>query len=131
MDQKYLMFLRNLIVFTLVLGLAGYFAHYFIPGDFISPVLPYLFIFFFAVTLLIHYILRKLKQRKDSSFIRMFMLLTFGKLMFFLVVIVVYAILNKPDAIAFILNFFVLYLSYTIFEVNQSLKFVRSDKKAD
>jgi len=127
MDNDYYKFVKNLIIFSVILVVAGFAAQYVISEKFLSVVWPFLFVFFFAITLLVNYSLRKLQRKKESSFIRMFMLLTFAKLMFFLFVMVIYAFIYRNDAVAFIVNFFVLYLFYTIFEVIQNLKFVKSN----
>ncbi len=116
---------KKLIIFTIIFAIAGFLVTYVLPDQYITPVLPYLFLFFFSVTLLIHYILLKLKAKKESAFIRMFMLLTFAKLLFFLFILIIYAFIYRNDAIAFIIDFFVLYFFFTIFEVNQTLKAVK------
>jgi hypothetical protein len=129
MDKSYVTFIKNLIIFTLILALAGYFLNYFVPPQYLSQTVPFLYVFFFSATLLVHHMLRKLSVKKDSSFIRMFMLLTFGKLLFFLFIIIFYSLLFRADAVAFIIDFFLLYMLFTIFEVNQSLKVVKSKNK--
>ena len=62
------------------------------------------------------------EQRKEltaieKKFITRYMLATTVKLLFFLVLLLVYAFTNRQDLLRFGLNFVVLYLSYSIFEV--------------
>ena len=128
MKHKYIEFLKKLLIYTVILGVAGFLIVYFIPEKFISPALPYLFFFFFSVTLIVHLVLLKVSQKKNSGFINFFMLLTFGKLLFFLTIILVYALLNRSDAVRFIISFFILYLFYTTFEVVISLSHSRPVK---
>ncbi len=122
MRFHYISFLRRLFFFTLLLAALGFAISLFLPDAYRTPALPYLYVFFFSVTLLVHYILLKVSLKKANSFINIFMLLTFGKLIFFLSVILVYALLNRDDAPRFIISFFILYLFFTVFEVLQSLK---------
>jgi len=104
---------------------------YLIPPDFVSPALPYLFLLFFLVTLIIHYILLNATDKRHSKFVNYFMLTTFLKLVFYMAILIIYALINKSDAIPFIISYFVLYLAFTTFEIvsfyNQS-KNTQKDK---
>jgi hypothetical protein len=128
MQPKYLDFLKKLLIFTIILALAGYFLTYLLPEKFISPTLPALFIFFFSVTGIVHYVLLGISVKKPNSFINYFMLLTFGKLMFYLSIILIYSLIKRDEAVSFILSFAVLYLFFTAFEVTQSLSHARMGK---
>jgi len=128
MQFKYLDFLKKLLIFTILLALAGYFLTYVLPDNFISPVLPGLFVFFFSATGVVHYILLRISVKRPNSFINYFMLLTFGKLMFYLTIILIYALVKRDEAVSFILSFAVLYLLFTAFEVTQSLSHARVEK---
>lgn len=128
MKHKYVDFLKKLLIYTIVLAAAGFLIVYFLPEQFISPALPYLFLFFFSVTLIVHLILLKVSQKKTGGFINFFMLLTFGKLLFFLTIIILYALFNRSDAVRFIISFFILYVFYTAFEVVLSLSHTKPKK---
>lgn len=121
MKLNYLAFIKRLFIFTLILAVAVTGITYLLPASYITPTLPYLFVFFFSATLLVHYVLLQVAMKKVSSFVNYFMLLTFGKLIFFLSIVMAYALLRREDAAQFIIAFFVLYLFFTIFEVTQSL----------
>jgi hypothetical protein len=128
MKYKYIDFLKRLFIYTFLLAVVGFMAAYFFPQKYITPTLPYLFFFFFSVTLIVHLILLNVSQKKTSGFINFFMLLTFGKLLFFLTIILVYALLNRSDAVRFIISFFILYVFYTAFEVVLSLSHTTTKK---
>jgi hypothetical protein len=128
MKHKYIDFLKKLFIYTILLAVGGFLSVYLLPEQFISPALPYLFFFFFSVTLIVHLILLKVSQKKTGGFINFFMLLTFGKLLFFLTIIIVYALLNRSDAVRFIISFFILYVFYTAFEVVLSLSHTKPKK---
>jgi len=102
---------------------------YLLPDDYVSPTIPFLYVFFFSVTVLIHYILLKVASKRAANFINYFMLLTFGKLIFFLSIILVYGFFRREDLVQFVVAFFILYLFYTVFEVVQSLSLTRDLRK--
>lgn len=127
MKLRYVDFLKKLLIYSFILAIAGFLTASFLPEPYITPALPYLFFFFFSVTLIVHLILLKVSQKKGSGFINFFMLLTFGKLLFFLTIILIYALLNRADAVRFILSFFVLYVFFTAFEVVLSLSHTKQN----
>jgi len=122
MGLNYYNFLKKLMIYTVILAAVGYGVTQFLPEHYITPTLPFLYVFFFSVTMIIHYILMRVSQKKTSGFINFFMLLTFGKLIFFLTIILAYALIFREDAVTFIITFFILYLFFTIFEITESLK---------
>jgi len=128
MQPKLFSFLRKLFLFTIIIGAIGFLVALFLPNEYITPTLPYLYLFFFSVTLIVHYILLKISEKRNTRFINSFMLLTFGKLFFYLLVVVVYALNYREDAIPFVVSFFILYLFYTVFEVVQSLSHTQPEK---
>ncbi len=128
MQARYLDFLKKLLIFTILLALAGYFLTFLLPEKFVSPTLPALFVFFFSATGIVHYILLRISVKRPNSFINYFMLLTFGKLMFYLTIILIYALVRRDEAVSFILSFAVLYLFFTAFEVTQSLSHAKVGK---
>ncbi len=130
MKSVYLNFLSRLFAFSLIFGIIALSISYFVPKNLLTPTLPYLFPFFFAVTLIIHYLLLKAYERKHSRFITSFMLVIFLKLFFYLSIMVVYVLINKTDAMRFIITYFIFYVFYTTFEVVSILSYSRTmDKK--
>ncbi len=114
-------FLRKLLIFTIIIGVAGFGIVQFIPAEYVTPTLPFLLAFFFSVTILVHYTLMQVSKKRTLQFSNYFMLVTFGKLIFFLTIILVYFLLNRKDVLPFAISFFILYILFTVFEVVQSL----------
>jgi len=108
--------IRLLIItaFTEVIALGWWFA---MPPQWVTPTLPVLPIFFMAVTFLIHKGFVNAVGLRPQQFVTRFMLITTIKLLSFLALLLVYALMFKEDAIQFLLSFFVLYLVYSVFEV--------------
>lgn len=118
MKLKFKLFLKNLVIFTGILSALIFAICFFLlPENFITPALPYLIIFFFLITLVIHYILLLASEKRISKFVNYFMLTTFLKLVFYIIIMIVYALLNKSDAIPFFITYFILYAAFTTFEL--------------
>ena len=122
-------FLRKLIVFTIIIGAAGFGVVQLLPSEYITPTLPFLYVFFFALTIIVHYVLLQVSKKRTTQFSNYFMLLTFGKLIFLLSIILVYFLLYREDALPFAIAFFILYFLFTFFEVVQSLNLAKSGKE--
>ena len=58
-------------------------------------------------------------EKKFNRFVSVFMLTTTVKLFLFIAIMIIYAFANRKDAVPFLLDFFILYLIFTIFEVTQ------------
>ena len=108
---KKLLFLSTGVAFFILIF---YFAA---DGAWFSPALPFLLIFFMAVTLLSYYYLQKSALRDPRRFIQSYLGTTVARLMLYLAIIVVYVLLYRQDAVNFLAGFFVLYVIYSVFEV--------------
>lgn len=126
MKLDYVTFIKKLFVFTVIVALAGTGIAYLLPDKYVTPTIPFLYLFFFSATMVVHYVLLQVSLKKASSFINYFMLMTFGKLIFFLSIVMLYALIRREDAAQFIVAFFILYLCFTVFEVIQSLSLTKS-----
>ncbi|MBL7893075.1 MAG: hypothetical protein JNL63_10620 [Bacteroidia bacterium] len=84
--------------------------------------------FFVLITFLAHYLLVGRGDTKPNQFVRNFMGITSLKLLLCLFSIVVYGILNRAHAIAFIVGFLIHYLVFTAFEVVILLKHFSQNK---
>lgn len=113
----FLRFSRNIILLSIVIAVLSITAMYLLPLKYITPVLPYLVIFFLGTGLAVYYFFSRAVTKRFSMFTNYFMIATTLKIMLYLAVIVIYAFSHRSDAITFIITFFLLYLCYTAFEV--------------
>lgn len=74
------------------------------------------------VTYSFHRGLVKSHSKGGKHFIRYYMGATGAKLFFFLLLIIVYAFLNKEEAVSYALAFFYFYLVFTVFEVRTAFR---------
>ncbi|MFA6923631.1 MAG: hypothetical protein WC223_05195 [Bacteroidales bacterium] len=112
-------------IFSFCLLAAGVIEYFTLHSKFVSSQLWALLILFTAVTIIIFLIIKKLSGFRPGQFISSFMLLTFVKLVFFIFILSVYVFYNRSDAVAFVINFFVLYVFYTVFEIISILSLLK------
>ena len=122
MNPVYLSFMKRLFVFTAIIGLLSFLSSMVLPSDYVSIAMPYLLLFFFAITSGSHYLVLNAIKQRTSRFINYFMISIFVKLVFYSILIALYAMVNKEDVIPFIIVFFIYYLCFTIFELIEILK---------
>lgn len=122
MKDLFRRFLLRISVISAVLLALSILLYFFFPAGIISPATPFMVMFFYMTTLALYYLLMKAAQNRFPRFVNRFMILTVSKLLLFLILIVVYVLLNKSDALLFVLAFFVLYIIYTVLEVSAFLK---------
>ncbi len=128
-SSAYLSFLRRLLIFSIILGLLATGIRFLVPARTITPALPFLFLFFIAVTLTGYYFIIRSAYTKFIRFINSYLLVTVVKLFLFVGVIFFYLLHNRQDAAPFAISFLVLYLCYMIFEVVNLVSFFKSSQQ--
>ena len=78
--------------------------------------------FFAVVTAAIHYILVKVARQDSKKFITYFLGITGIKLFSYLIIIIIYSLLNRNHAQGFIVCFLIAYFLFSGFEVAMLLK---------
>ena len=129
MDSSIQSFSKNLIIISIITIALTFGLTYIIPENLISNSWPFIAGFFFAISLLVHRYLLNKAGGQHTKFVNAFLLTTTVKLLLFLAIIVIYVLLNRDDAIGFILTFFIYYLIYTSFEIVSILKYLQNVKK--
>ncbi len=135
--QLYYKYLQLLLIFSIII-VAMYIVLRFVVPSIVSANLPFLIVAFLLVTAITHYIIvradvERMENKPDDSlskeeqmkkitaierrFISRYLLITTVKLLSFLIILILYAYFNRKDAVCFSLNFIVLYLLYSFFEI--------------
>ncbi len=122
---------KHLLFLSLAAGMLSALLFIILPGAWFSPALPFLFVFYYACSLISFLILSRSLQIRFGRFVSVFMLATAAKLFLYIAVMIIYALINKKDAVSFLLNFFILYLVYTIFEVTQIIRLTKPPTSAE
>jgi hypothetical protein len=117
MDNTFIKFLKSISALAIALIIGSLLVLRFVPAIGITPNFLYIIILIYAITLLIFKMLLKSQQERMSHFVNVYLLVNFGKLVFYIIIIFVYAFLNRPDAVPFILTFFIYYFAFTVFEI--------------
>ena len=121
-ESNFISYLVKLILFSCIILLLIYAFEPAIPDKFQSGWVCYLVYFFALTTLMLHYIIIRLAGGNPKRFITYFMAATGIKLFVYLGVLLIFIFSFPEIAVAFIIEFFVLYLLYTSFETYFALK---------
>jgi hypothetical protein len=117
--KSFLLQLIGLSLFVEIISLGWFFG---MPQAWVTHVLPFLPVFFMSVTFIIHKAFMGVLGKNPRQFVTSYMLITTIKLLSFLAILFVYAVLKPKDAMAFLLSFFVLYIVYSAFEAVAVIK---------
>ncbi len=122
-------FIIKLTGVTLTIALLGGLVFsLFLPGYYIA-ILPFLLLFFFVVTVLIHAYQLKQSKKEIGKFARSNMLITFFKLVLFSVVAISYIAVDPKNALVFVICLMILYLIFTFLEVSEITRSSKENKK--
>ena len=122
MNQLFIKFIKGFTVYTLIIVLLSVAIHYTFPELKITPVYLYVIAFMYAINFLLFAKLSGTIQNKPNRFINTFMLLNFGKLFLYIILLAIYIFLYRNDAISFTITFVIYYILFTIYEVTALLK---------
>lgn len=128
MQQAFNIFLKKIVIFAAVIFAIQMIMTTVIPEQFISEAWILIIAFFLAFNIVMHRYLLKSTEGNPKKFIFSFMMFTTIKILLYLGVILVYVLLNRPDAVVFIMAFFVNYFLFTAFEISQVLKILNTHK---
>ena len=127
MKPIFLRFVLSLSVFSLVIILAGLVIFNYLLTENTLTTFSFVFacLLFHVVILIVHYVLLKSSEQRAQNFVRNFIATTFLKLLTYLLILVIFIVLNRENVKAFIITFLILYLSYTVFETIAIIKFFK------
>lgn len=122
-------FIVKSTVLTIIVFILGAILYSTVFIQFYRSILLVVPAFFYIVTNLVHAYLLNIVGKSSSRFTSQYMAASFIKMFFYLAVAIVYVIINKEDAKIFLVNFLLLYVVYTTFEVIEFSKVVRQINK--
>jgi hypothetical protein len=120
---------KQLSILSIIIALITAAMMFYGPKDFVSPALPYILSLLIASSFLIGKFLIAAIEVNFQKFSPRFMGITFSKMMLSITIIGIYAFMNKADAIAFVINYTVLYFIFTIFEIKSLLRISNSQRE--
>jgi hypothetical protein len=128
MDAGLKKFSLLLLALTAVITLAGFFimkylfSDYYFNGFLLMPLL------IFIITLSVHRYLVITSRKDNKKFTYKFMGATGLKMFIYLVLIVIYLLIDRERAVPFLISFLILYVLYSVFEVLAVLKYLKNNK---
>lgn len=107
----------RIIVFSVIVAALALLFQWIWP-QFATPALPFIVLFFFAITLFTMYIVLRSDDGSDSrKFVSSYMISRTVKLLSCLLFLLLYMFLNREDALRFAIAFLVIYFLYAVFEI--------------
>jgi len=122
MQKDFLSFLKAIFIFSLILSVFIYLASLFFSSVKIDSITWIILSYFFILTLIFHYGLLRSSQGKPQGFIRYYMAATTFKLFVHIIVLSLYCLFNRQEAVRFIITFLIFYVLFTVFEVTLAAK---------
>ena len=107
----------RIIVFSVIVAALALLFQWIWP-QLATPALPFIVLFFFAITLFTMYIVLRSDDGSDSrKFVSSYMISRTVKLLSCLLFLLLYMFLNREDALRFAIAFLVIYFLYAVFEI--------------
>ena len=122
-------FVTKSSVLTAIVFILGAVLYSTLLKPFYLNILPAILALFFVVTNLVHAYLLKISVSSGARFTSHYMAVSFIKMFFYLAFAIVYAFLNKEGVKIFLVNFLLLYVLYTTFEVVEFSRVIRQKNK--
>jgi hypothetical protein len=121
--------MKNFVIKTtavsLGLALMGWLVFTLALPEYYLPVLPFLLVLFYLVTIAIHAYQLKVLKKDIAKFTRFNMLATLFKLLLYSVVAVVYIAIDSSNALPFVVSLMILYVIFSFIEVKELTKLTR------
>lgn len=121
-------FIIKIAVISVALALIGWFLFSQLIPQYYIPVLPFLLPFFIVVSISIHAFQLNQAKKDFAKFSRNNMLITFFKLIFYLIVAITYFAVDAKNAKVFAICFMLLYLIFTVIEVTSLINETSGNK---
>ncbi|MDO9512432.1 MAG: hypothetical protein Q7J34_11785 [Bacteroidales bacterium] len=123
--SEFASFWKRLTFYTLALAVVAVALSFILPSRFTTPSLPFIILFFYALTLIVHKIGIRIAAHKITKFTQFYMISTASRLVIFLAILLIYSFNNPADAVAFIITFFISYVLFLIFELTAIVRFLK------
>ena len=124
----FLKFLRSISLFTVILILLSIFIFGFIIPKYYLAIFPFLLLLFLAVNSAFSYLMEVSAEKRNIVVIRSFLLGWTIKFFVYVIFLIIYVLLNRVNAVNFLIQFTSLYLVFSGFEITY---LIRNFKKQD
>ena len=118
-------FIKRGIIIFLILFITGFFLFITILKEYFSFSFPVLLLVIFLITILFHRYLISSAGETNRKFPSKFLGATGIKMGLYMILIIIYVVLDRENAAPFLLVFMIVYLIFTIFEVVSILDYLK------
>jgi len=118
-------FIKRGIIISLVLSIAGFFLFITILKEYFSFSFPVLLLVIFLINVLFHRYLIRSAGGSNRKFPVKFLSATGIKMGLYMILIIIYVVLDRENAIPFLFVFMIIYVIFTIFEVISVLDYLK------
>jgi hypothetical protein len=109
-------YLYKILLFSVIIGTISGILYATLLSKFYLSVFPFLLLFFILVNTFTHWFVLQAGNKKPARFSAYFMGTISFKLIVYLLFLTAYVLIDKSNAMVFIITFFTLYLFYSVFE---------------
>ena len=113
------------IIISLILSIAGFFLFITILKEYFSFSFPVLLLVIFLINVLFHRYLIRSAERSNRKFPIKFLGATGIKMGLYLILIILFVVFDRENAVPFLLVFMIIYVIFTIFEVVSVLDYLK------
>lgn len=128
MENNFSKFLKGLTTFSLVILGIGVVVFLTIFKKHFLIIFPFVLLFYYASTLLLHRYMLKITRNDVSRFSFKFMMLSFLKMFIYIIFGVLYIIFDEENAVNFLIVYLILYVAYAVYEVKSVMKLINESK---
>lgn len=128
MENNFSKFLKGLTTFTLIILGIGTILFLTIFKKHFLIIFPFVLIFYYASTLLLHRYMLRITRKDVSRFSFKFMMLSFLKMFIYIIFGVFYIVLDEESAVTFLFVYLILYVAYAVYEVRSVMKLINESK---
>jgi len=128
MENSFSKFLKGLTLFTLIILSVGALFFLTIFKKQFLIIFPFVLIFYYISTLLLHKYMLKITRNDVSKFSFKFMMLSFLKMFIYIIFGVLYIVIDEESAVVFLIVYLILYVAYAVFEVRSVMKLINESK---
>ncbi len=122
MKKDFTDFLKSFTLYVFIIGVISYAISLWLPEVSISEFWPWILVFQFGFTLFVYWQLVNEFRNRLSKFSNTLMLVNFGKMFLYIIIIMVVAWFNRAQAPSFAITFLVYYALVTFFEIKKLLQ---------
>jgi hypothetical protein len=128
MKNNFFKFIKGLTLYTLLILGLGIILFLTVLKNYFLPVLPFVLLFYYLSTLVLHKFMLQISQKEISRFSFKFMMLSLIKMFIYIIFGVLYIVIDEENAVIFLIVYLILYVAYAVYEVRSVMNLINESK---